>query len=284
MRSIFGFAKVVAYFAWFGLVLLWRRPKERPGRARWLHEFCSAMLRGMGVALSVEGPFPARGTVISNHQTYLDIICFSAIHPCVFCSKAEIRKWPVVGWMTTMAGTVYVERGRGGSAVKASAGMKSAAEAGLPVVFFPEGTTSNGEHVLPFHSGLLAQALEADEPVTAAYVSYSFDVPQPPDVTLQDDVAYWGDIPLAKHIFRFVRLRGVRATVRFADGPVVFSADEIHRKKAAAEARDAVACVAVGLAHRRGEREANAGPFAALMMTAKDKPRITTENRQRQLR
>ena len=81
---------------------------------------------------------------MTNHQTYLDITLLASLRPCVFVSKAEIAHWPVVGWMTKMAGTVFVERGRGGSAAAASVGMLAAAKAGVPVVFFPEGTTSDG--------------------------------------------------------------------------------------------------------------------------------------------
>jgi 1-acyl-sn-glycerol-3-phosphate acyltransferase len=220
--------------------LLVTRPQSRVARAAWLHEFSSAALAGMQIRYTLEGAFPARGAVISNHQGYADIIVFAALHPVVFCSKAEIRRWPVLGWMTTMAGTVYVERGRGGSALKAAAGMKAAAEAGLPVVFFPEGTTSNGEQVLPFHSGLLAQALAAQEPITAACVHYTLDEPNAPGVTVADNVNYWGDVNLLAHIFKFLSLRGIHAHVRFAPGPIAFSSDALHRKHAAMEARDAV--------------------------------------------
>ena len=73
-------------------------------------------MRSMGIAVRCQGTFPERGVVISNHLGYLDIIAFAALHPCVFVAKSEIRRWPLLGWMTTMAGTVYVERGRGGSA------------------------------------------------------------------------------------------------------------------------------------------------------------------------
>ena len=118
----------------------------------------------------MEGVFPERGAVISNHLSYLDIVVFAALHPCVFVSKEEIRRWPVVGWMTTMSGTVYVARGHGGSAMRARKGMQAALDAGLPVVFFPEGTTSNGSQLLKFHSGLLAQVIAGGAPVTAAYV------------------------------------------------------------------------------------------------------------------
>ena len=198
-------------------------------------------MKRLGMAVEVEGPVPGRGVVISNHLGYLDIVTFAALHECVFCSKAEIQHWPVLGWMTTMAGTVYVERGRGGSAAKAADGMKAAGEAGLPVVFFPEGTTSNGSGLLKFHSGLLAQAMCSGEPITAAFIRYRLDVDNGPDVSVADDVCYWGDRILLPHIFRLLGLRGIRVIVRFADAPIRFSSDNLHRKAAAVEAQAAVA-------------------------------------------
>ena len=197
-------------------------------------------MTGLNVPVTVTGEFPASGVVVSNHLSYLDIIMFATIRPCVFVSKAEIAKWPVLGWMTTMSGTVYVNRGHGGSAAKARGGMTAAAEAGLPVVFFPEGTTSNGSALLTFHSGLLAQAMLERQPVTAAYVQYVLDQENDPNVTVADDVCYWGDVSMWGHIFRFLGLRGVRAEVRFAEAPIVFSSDVLHRKQAAREAQAAV--------------------------------------------
>ncbi len=158
----------------------------------------------------------------------------------VFCSKSEIRDIPVLGWMTTMSGTVYVERGRGGSAIRAKSGMQAAADAGLPVVFFPEGTTTNGERLLPFHSGLLAQAMTVDEPVTAAFLRYTLDEDNGPGICARDHMAWGDDSNMWGHVFRFLGLRGAHANVRFAAGPIRFSSDLLHRKKAAVEARDAV--------------------------------------------
>jgi lyso-ornithine lipid O-acyltransferase len=183
--------------------------------------------------------------VISNHLSYLDIVVFATLHPCVFVSKEEIRRWPVVGWMTTMSGTVYVARGHGGSAMRARKEMQAAVDAGLPVVFFPEGTTSNGSQLLKFHSGLLAQVIDGGAPVTAAYLSYSFAEDNGEgnglDVSVAEDVCYWGDRHMLGHIFKFLGLRGVRAEVRFAEEPIAFSSDGLHRKRAAVEARSAVA-------------------------------------------
>lgn len=239
-RSVMRSIKLTGYFVRFGTELLVTQPKTRQARAEWLHRFCATALRGLDLQLTVEGEFPQRGALISNHLSYIDIIVYAALSPCVFCSKAELQQVPVLGWMTTMAGTVYVERGRGGSAAKAGSGMKSAAEAGLPVVFFPEGTTTNGREMLPFHSGLLAQVIEIDEPVTAAFLRYTLDEDNGPGISAEDDVCWWGDRNMWAHVFRFLGLRGAHATVRFAPAPIAFSSNLLHRKAAAEEARDAV--------------------------------------------
>ena len=237
---------MVGMFVAAGTELAVKQPETRQERADWLHRFCARAMRGMGIEINVSGSFPKRGVVISNHLSYLDIVVYAAIHPCVFVSKAEVAGWPVVGWMTTMSGTVYVARGHGGSAMKAREGMQAAVDAGLPVVFFPEGTTSNGSGLLKFHSGLLAQALDGGAPVTAACIRYGFAEDNGPDVSVADDVCYWGERNMLGHIFTFLGLRGVRAEVRFAEEPIEFSSDTLHRKEAAVEARYAVATLRLG--------------------------------------
>ena len=206
--------------------------------------FCERAARRLGVRITLRGTYPKRGVVISNHLGYLDIVVFAALDRCVFVSKAEIRSWPLVGWMTTMAGTVYVERGRGGSALQARSGMRSANDAGLPVVFFPEGTTTNGREMLPFHSGLLSQALAEGQPVTTAHIRYTLGPGNDPALTVEDDVAFWGETPMLPHIFRFLSLRNVHVEVRFAEAPIVFRSGLQDRKRAAEEARSAVAKLA----------------------------------------
>jgi lyso-ornithine lipid O-acyltransferase len=243
-RAAWRTVRVAGMFVVAGTELLVKRPTTREQRADWLHRFCARAMRGLGIGIGVEGVFPERGAVISNHLSYVDIVVFAALHPCVFVSKAEIRNWPVVGWMTTMSGTVYVERGHGGSAMKARKGMQAAVDAGLPVVFFPEGTTSNGNQLLKFHSGLLSQVIAGGAPVTAAYLRYSFTEKNGRDVSIGDDVCYWGDRNMLAHIFKFLGLRGVRANVRFAEEPIAFSNDGLHRKMAAVEARAVVAALA----------------------------------------
>lgn len=227
-------------FAYAALELIAKRPATREQRAEWLHQFCARAIRGMDITLRLHGHYPDRGFVISNHLGYVDIMAFAALHRCVFVSKAELRTTFFLGWMTSMAGTVYVERGRGNSALLARAGMMAAADAGIPVVFFPEGTTSDGSAVLKFHSGLLAQVMASGQPITAAHVHYRLTQDNGPGVTIANRVAFWDDTPLLTHIFRIVALRGIEVEIRFADAPIEFSEVGGRRKMAAAEARAAV--------------------------------------------
>jgi 1-acyl-sn-glycerol-3-phosphate acyltransferase len=228
-------------FLYGTISLLVKRPATQVERAEWLHVFAGKMMRTMKISTRLEGRFPERGAVISNHMGYLDIMTYAMLHRVVFVSKSELAQVPLLGWMTTMSGTVYVERGKGGSAERARSGIQATAEAGIPIVFFPEGTTTDGSLVLPFHGGLLAHMRHAGQPVTPAWVSYRFTEDNDPEVTLGDDVCYWGDeVQLFPHIFNLVGLRGIEVTIHLADAPIHFTTEIEDRKEAAAEARTAV--------------------------------------------
>ena len=242
MQRLWRAAKLIWVFAVQLTKLVATRPHSRPERAAWLSGFCRAAMRAVGMRCATEGHVPLEGAVITNHLSYLDIVVHSAIHPCVFVAAIETRKMPLIGWISMMAGTVYVERGAGGSAEKAAQGMAKGFRDELPVVFFPEGGTFVGDElVMPFHSGLLAQALEAGAPVTAGFIRYELSVEDlARGKTARNDV-HWGHQPLIRHIWNFLGLSRLRAIVRFADEPIAFSAEAYeNRKLAAVEAREAV--------------------------------------------
>jgi 1-acyl-sn-glycerol-3-phosphate acyltransferase len=122
----------------------------------------------------VEGRIPACGAVVSNHLSYLDILLYSSVQPFVMVAKTEVRGWPLLGWLTAQAGTVYVERGGGPKTYPAvNAAMAEAYRSGLPVLFFPEGTTTDGAGVLPFRRGLFHSVLNNGVSLRTAAVRYT---------------------------------------------------------------------------------------------------------------
>ena len=242
LRKLIRGARVVWAFGRSLLELAVKRPKTRPARAAWLSSLCRRVLRVLGLTWTVTGPVPERGAVITNHLTYLDIFLHAALRPCVFVSAIEIRQLPLLGWMSMMAGTVYVTRGRGGSAGEAASGMAGGFEDGLPVVFFPEGQTGLGDDpVLPLRGGLLGAALLAGAPVTPGFIRYEL---APTDDaagrSTREDV-HWGSQTLPAHLWNLLGLQPMHAHIRFAPGPIQFSPQALgHRKIAAREAHSAL--------------------------------------------
>jgi 1-acyl-sn-glycerol-3-phosphate acyltransferase len=197
----------------------------RPGPegAVWVHHWCRRIVRAMGIVCEFEGRPPTvtgHGlAVVSNHLSYLDILIYSAITPFVMVAKSEVRNWPLLGWITAQAGTVYVQRAdvKGGQTqthAQVNAAMREAYRSGLPVLFFPEGTTTDGSGVLPFRRGLYHSVLADNVPMKTAALAYWLDRPNP-GATVAIDVCYWGDMVFGPHLFRCLGLRGLRVSVRF---------------------------------------------------------------------
>jgi lyso-ornithine lipid O-acyltransferase len=200
-------------------------------RAEWLHRWCGVTLRRLNISVTVDGIYPASGLIVSNHLSYLDILVFSSVMPCVFVSKAEVRKWPVFGMMASISGTVYIDRTRKADTRNANDGIRNALQQGLRVIVFPEGTSSDGTNVLPFYASLFEPAVESETPVTAAHTSYEVE-----DGSAGEDVAYWGNMKFFPHMVKLFSKRAVRANVRFAASPRKFD----DRKLAAQQMRQEV--------------------------------------------
>ena len=205
--------------------------KDLSRSARTLHRWCIRLLRWLQVEVLVQGTPPSEGLLVSNHLSYLDILVFSATVPCVFVAKREVKFWPVIGWITTLARTVYIDRTRKSATHSVQPQLQKALRSSVPVTLFPEGTSSGGGQVHPFHSSLLQVAVEGQTPVTAAAISYELDGGDP-DL----DVCYYGDMVLAMHVLRLFQKGAVRAFVRFDKHSRIYG----DRKVAARELRERV--------------------------------------------
>lgn len=160
----------------------------------------------------MRGSFPEDGLMVCNHLGYLDTIIIAAQAPLVFVAKSDVRKWPVIGLLLQSAGTILADRSRRSSAAETSLEILHAMESGLPVVFFPEGTSSDGSSVLPFKPALLQIALDTRKPITPAGISYDA-----PTGNIANDVCYWGDHTLLTHLIRLAKIRELTAHLTIGD-------------------------------------------------------------------
>lgn len=215
------------------------RRRDAATRSALLQRYCRRVSSAIGVQTFVEGPIPTHGLVAANHLSYLDVLVFGTAMRCAFVSKREVRRWPLIGWIASMTGTVFVDRTRPRHMHRICPEMQEKLEAGECLVLFPEATSSDGVAMLPFHSSLFEPAVAASAPITAAHISYEF---LEGDGDPRTDVHYWGEMTLAPHLFKLLMKSRLRATVRFAEKPQVF----ISRKQAAFELRRQVMELADG--------------------------------------
>jgi lyso-ornithine lipid O-acyltransferase len=208
------------------IYVLWRGRVPAAHRATWLHASCVRIARRLALAPSVRHPQSGdrAGLTVSNHLTYLDILVYGAARPFLFVAKSEVRRWPLFGTLASLGGTIFVERGRSLQVADASREIEQALRAGIPVLLFPEGTSSDGSSVLPFRSPLFDPAIRAGASVTAAAVRYHAAA------TTEDQLAYWGDMVFLPHLFRTLCVRELTAEIDF-DSPRRFQ----DRKCAARE-------------------------------------------------
>lgn len=117
-------------------------------------------------------PALAHAMVVANHVSWLDIFVINALHPCRFVAKAEIRAWPVLGWLAERAGTVFIARGNRRDLRHIFKGLVDVLRQGERVAFFPEGTTSQQGGPLPFHANLFEAAIDAHVAVQPVALEY----------------------------------------------------------------------------------------------------------------
>lgn len=238
----------------------WRKTfcglKVGPDGAVWVSGWCRRIVRALGLRCVIEGPLPEAGkrglAVVSNHLSYLDILVMSAVRPFVMVSKCEVRGWPLLGWITAQAGTVYVERadvdgGQRQTHAEVNAMMEAAFGSGLPVLFFPEGTTTSGDVVLPFRRGLFHSVGNGRVPLKTAALAYTMD-PSNASCTVAEDLCFVGDAEFGPHLFKALGLTGVRVRVRFG----VDEATGDDRFALARNARDGVCTLYEAISEVRG--------------------------------
>lgn len=171
--------------------------------------------------------------VVANHISWLDIFVINAWHPCYFVAKADIRSWPLAGWLVARAGTIFLARGKQREVRRVYEGLVHQLQAEKRIAFFPEGTTGSQGAVMPFHANLFEAAIEAQVPVLPMAVRYLDAQGQ-----LHPAVNYVGEMSFADSMK--VILRSQEITAELIQLPSI-PTQGAHRREVAAAAREQVA-------------------------------------------
>jgi len=165
----------------------------------------------LGVKVTVHGrPLPGPVLMTAPHLSWLDIAVLGGAEECVFLSKAEVRRWPVVGWLAARAGTLFIHRGRRHSMEQAVADIADALGRGHRVVVFPEGTTTSGT-LRRFKGRMLQAAADTGAPIQPVMLRY----PHAGGTHLQ--VPFVGDADLVGHVWALSAQSGIRAEIAYLD-------------------------------------------------------------------
>lgn len=213
---------------------------------------CRAALWIAGLRLHLCGSGPVRhGAIVANHSSWLDILVLNAVAPVYFVSKAEVAHWPGIGLLARATGTVFIDRHRR-DAARQTALFRDRLTAGHRLLFFPEGTSTDGRQVLPFkptlfeaffHEGLRAR-------LSVQPVSVIYDAPPGEDRRFY---GWWGDMALGPHLLAVLSARR-RGCVRVVYHPPIRVAETAGRK---ALAQACEAAIRDGL--ERGKKRAETG-------------------------
>ena len=214
LRGAWRLARALLHAAaglWSIMVLFprWDAPRREARVQAW----SLRMLALLGVRLELHGQPPVRGPVllVANHISWLDILVLHAARYCRFVSKADVKRWPLIGTLATGGGTIYIERESRRDALRVVHHMAESLRRGEVVAVFPEGTTSDGTTLLPFHANLIQAAISAGAP--AQPVALKFIDRQDRSISLAP--CYVGDDSLLRSVWRTVAGRPLTAVVRY---------------------------------------------------------------------
>ena len=198
-----------------------------------------------GVRVTEKGSAPgsAATLVVANHVSWLDIPVIGSLHPLSFIAKSEIEGWPVVGLLARLQRSVFIDRQRRKATAEVNDALAHRLVKGETIVLFAEGTTSDGNRLLPFRSSLVGAAQTAlmhdsVEQVFLQPLAIAYTRRDGLPVTRRERpfIAWYGDMELGPHLGIFLEGHPLDVTVTWGE-PIPFNG---NRKEATAAAENAV--------------------------------------------
>jgi len=221
--------RIGAAFAWTGACLvgfltgmgvLLVTPRLR---RRWRHGAIQRWARGLGrivgMRARLRGPRPtAPFFLVANHLSYLDIVLLLGHLEGVFVAKHELGRWPILGYLTRLTGTIFLNRSSSRDTLRAMEAIEARIGEGDGVIVFPEGTSSGGDDVYPMKPALFEWAARRGYPVHVASIEYRAPDGGP---SAREALCWWGDMAFLPHVIALCRMRGFDADVIFGPEPLV---------------------------------------------------------------
>jgi 1-acyl-sn-glycerol-3-phosphate acyltransferase len=221
------------------LIRLAERPllgAHRPVSPRITQGVCRLAFPILGIRWHVRGrPIAGQGAFVANHVSWLDIFALNAAAPLYFVSKAEVAGWPGIGWLARATGTEFIARDRR-EAGRQRAALSARVAAGHRLLFFPEGTSTDGLQVLPFKPTLFEAFLNGDAEGVVQPVSVIWHAPEGADPRIY---GWWGEMEFGPH-FRAVLSARRQGRVELCFHAAIRVADHATRKELARACEEAV--------------------------------------------
>jgi len=199
--------------------------------------FCKQVLGILGIRVSsnlesLSFPVDKNFLILSNHLSYLDVFILSSLLPSVFIASVDqAQSNLILGKATELSGSLFIERRSRSNIREELQSISGTFQMGANLVLFPEGTTSNGEKVLPFKSSFLALAENADIEILPVSIKYTKINEQYVSPQNRDIIYYYGDMTFFTHFFKLLSVSSVDVELRFLD--IIHSEDIDCRKELA---------------------------------------------------
>ena len=180
--------------------------RSRPASPYVTQAVCRLILRVMGLVVSVQGrPLNVPGAMVANHCSWMDIFALNSRQNIYFVSKSEVRHWPGIGLLARATGTLFITRNRKDARQQIQL-FRERLLNGHRLLFFPEGTSSDGLRVLPFKTTLFAAFFDSDlkDEMAIQGVALRYHAPEGTDPRFY---GWWGDMEFAPSLLRMLAAR-----------------------------------------------------------------------------
>ncbi len=215
-RSYFKFLRVILTFVVFMLEAILReggsfllgnrRSTHRQMQAEMASLYSDRVLKILNIHLETSDAFPSirKGLLVCNHWSYIDVLVIAKLIPSLFITSVEVKNSIGLGWITQLAGCLFVERR---SRLKLESESQTLSEAlmdGVPVTLFPEGTSTDGSKILPYRAALFQSAIDAKVPIHNLHIGFD-----------HGSVAYYGDLEFGPHLLNLCKQKEIKARISY---------------------------------------------------------------------